>query len=92
MAVKVWKVIGGIMRLNEGENELSITLQLVPPPEAILLPTVKDKSAKPLADVKVTASGKTAYTDSSGKCRIEGLPVGDYPVTFEKSGYVTVTR
>ncbi len=45
-----------------------------------------------LAGVKVTIDGEVDYTDSSGAYAFAGLAPGSYTITFEKSGYETITR
>lgn len=83
------------MKLNEGSNELSISLELIeaPPVVTSLWGKVTDKSTgNPLQHVTVTVSGKTDVTDALGRYSITGLMPGEQEVKFEKSGYVTVIK
>ena len=45
----------------------------------------------PLPGVTVTIGSTTTTTDSNGQYSIAGIPVGNYTVTFSKSGYITIT-
>jgi Carboxypeptidase regulatory-like domain len=67
-------------------------------PTAVILGTVTDSSGAAVAGAKVTArnSGtgqiRTAATNQDGAYRLEALPVGDYQVTTEMTGFKTVTE
>lgn len=64
-----------------------------PPDQATLYGQVKDSSTQVvLVSVKVTADGKTAYTNTSGNYTLTGLTPGVTPVSFSKSGYQTRTQ
>ena len=60
--------------------------------------TVTDSTKAVLPGVTVTASGPTlmvpltTVTDANGSFRLPTVPVGDYKMTFELSGFSTVTR
>jgi len=60
--------------------------------------TVADGTKAVLPGVNVTLSGpalmgtNTTVTDQNGTFRFSTLPVGDYTLTFELSGFGTVTR
>ena len=57
---------------------------------------VKDTDGMALPGVNITASGsggtKNAYTDVEGKFTIAGLVAGNYDITAELSGFVTITQ
>lgn len=58
---------------------------------ASLSGTVTDGQGNPLSDVLVVVQGNSVYTDVAGRYIINGLMPGEYPVTFTKSGYQTIT-
>jgi len=79
--------------LSEGNNTLNISLVPIAPAVANLSGIVTDaNTGYALSGVKVTIDGLTDYTDSYGRYGFEGLTPGAYTITFEKSGYVTITR
>jgi len=81
--------------IHEGDNPLNIQMVpiVVPPGEATLHGVVTDAvTGDPIAGVKVTIDGTTAYTNAGGEYGFTGLPPGSYVVTFEKEGYETATR
>ena len=57
---------------------------------------VKDTDGLSLPGVTITASGtggsKNSFTDTSGRFTITGLVPGNYDVTAELSGFVTITQ
>jgi hypothetical protein len=59
--------------------------------------TVRDENGKPLAGVTVrlitrTQGVKIGGTNSNGQFNFRDLGNGNYQLSFEKDGYVTVTR
>ncbi|MCI0416968.1 TonB-dependent receptor [bacterium] len=64
--------------------------------EGTLNGDVKDSDGLPLPGVIVTAAGggvtKNAYTDAEGRFVIGGLAAGNYDVSAELSGFVTITQ
>jgi outer membrane receptor protein involved in Fe transport len=64
--------------------------------DATLTGDVKDTDGVGLPGVNITAASggvtKNAYTDAQGRFVIAGLSAGNYDVSAELSGFVTVTR
>ena len=64
-------------------------------PTATILGQVKDSSGAVVAGAKVTARDtdtgqtRTAVTGDDGEYRLDALPVGNYEVTAEKTGFKT---
>ena len=64
-----------------------------PPGSATLYGQVKDSTTQGvLVSVKVIIGGKTAYTNTSGNYTIAGLTPGQVSVSFNKTGYQTLTQ
>ncbi len=62
--------------------------------QAVLDGTVTDRSASPMAGVRVliVELGRRAATDSLGKYRIGSLPTGTFTLSFSRLGLMPVTR
>ncbi len=61
--------------------------------QATLVGRLMDSTASaPLADVHVSAAGRTARTDRDGRYRLEALPVGSVEIAFRRIGYAQRTE
>ena len=74
---------------------LSVSVTLAQLPTATILGAVKDSSGAVVAGAKVTARNtdtsqtRTAVTGQDGSYRLDALPVGNYEITAEKTGFKT---
>ena len=74
---------------------LSMSVALAQLPTATILGQVKDTSGAVVAGAKVTARNtdtgqtRTTVTGEDGSYRLDALPVGNYEITAEKSGFKT---
>src|ERR1700722_1737435 len=72
-----------------------VSIALAQLPTATILGQVKDASGAVVAGVKVTARDtdtgqtRTAVTGDGGEYRLDALPVGNYELTAEKTGFKT---
>src|SRR3984957_10014278 len=72
-----------------------VSIVLAQLPTATILGQVKDASGAVVAGVKVTARDtdtgqtRTAVTGDGGEYRLDALPVGNYELTAEKTGFKT---
>lgn len=79
-------VIGGVIFLSTRGGTH-------PPGEkGALAGIVTDQDGQPLDGVSVSLSGFSTVTNQNGIYYIEDIPVGNYTITFTKSGYGTITR
>lgn len=81
----------GSIILIAGDNQKTFQLFKTPTAAGLTGKVTNEITGQPVSGVTVSASGKTATTDSSGNYSLTGLTAGTVQVSFSKQWYATKT-
>jgi len=79
------------MIIKEGANQLNVRMELIVITGNLSGKVTDVATGVAIPGVTVTLGGNTTSTDTSGNYGFSGVPVGNYAITFSKTGYNTVT-